>query len=82
MFSADYFLAKALMELKVKEALRAAEHRHLLQEAGHSRRSWLSRCGSGLLGRLGDALVVLGRRLQQCGTTQSLSLGSQVGHPE
>ena len=83
MFSTDYSLAKALMELKVNEALRGAEHRCLLLAAGHTRKTWLSRYGGWLLDRLGSALVILGRRLQQAGTAQSLSLGSApLGHPE
>jgi len=76
MFWTDYYLAKMIMDCKIEEAMREIELRRLRQQAGLGWTAWLSRCGCWLLGRLGDALVDLGRRLQQYRVAQSTSVGA------
>lgn len=72
------FFAQRLIELRVEEALRAAERNRLLREAGIQRQGWLSRQGCWLLCQLGRLLVALGQLLQKRFQVPSLSLKEQV----
>jgi len=72
------FFAQRLMEMRVEEALRAAELHRLLREAGIQRQGWLSRPGCWLLYQLGRLLVALGQRLQKRFQVPPLSLREQV----
>lgn len=72
------FFAQRLIELRVEEALRAAERNRLLREAGIQRQGWLSRQGCWLLCQLGRLLVALGQRLQKRFQVPPLSLKEQA----
>ena len=74
MVQGDPFLFKVMMDMKVEETLREAETRRLLRQASIDRHGWLFRQGCWLLCQAGRLLVILGRRLQEYGTSQSVSL--------
>jgi hypothetical protein len=71
------FCAKRLVDLRVEEALREAENRRALREAGIERQSWLSHQSCRLLYRIGKLLVGLGQRLQRLDARRTF----RYGHP-
>jgi hypothetical protein len=79
MLSAHYRSVKAVMDLRVADALQDAESRALLRQATIQPRTWLPQQGCWLLCQLGHLLVALGRRLEQYGGLQPLSLNGGLG---
>jgi hypothetical protein len=76
---ADIRSARALMDMRLDEARRDAEQRKMLREAGLLQWRWFDRQFCRLAGRLGQTLVVVGRRLQRVAYPQGPSLNSQTG---
>jgi hypothetical protein len=61
----DPYVAKLIVEERMRDVLREAEAHRLLRQAGIGQRGWLSRQAGRLLFSLGDLLVGLGRRLER-----------------
>jgi hypothetical protein len=74
MLHLDLYAADELMETVVAERLAEAEGHRLLRQAQAGRRGRLYRQGACLLAQVGRLLVALGRRLEQVGSAQPVSL--------
>jgi hypothetical protein len=74
MLHIDPVIAEILMEGAVAERLHEAEVYRLLRQTKARRSSWWFRQSCWLLSRFGHLLVALGRRLQQYGSAQPVSL--------
>jgi hypothetical protein len=78
MLYVDDYLAKHIADMRVEEALRRLETRHLLIQAGIDPRGWVSRQSRRVLCHLGRLLVALGRRLEGYGLPSTVSLEGQL----
>jgi len=64
-FYRDFYLAEAIVNVRLQEAARRCEARRLLRQAGIDQRGWWPRQRCWLVCYLGRLLVALGQRLQQ-----------------
>jgi hypothetical protein len=78
MYWADYRMAKAVVDLCIREAHVQAECRHWLRQAMPVRQGGLSQQACWLAHQSGCLLVRLGERLQRYGLPQPLPLEGEV----
>jgi len=78
-FYRDFFLAEAIVSVRLQEMARRCEARRLLRQAGIDQRGWWPRQRCWLSCHLGRLLVALGQRLQQYGQPPATLLNGQIG---
>ena len=73
----NFHLAQRMVELHREEQLRRAAAHRLAREATAGRRGWLAEASAWAACRLGQALEVVGQRLQGCEPSPERGLVAQ-----